>query len=207
MVQTSSPTSAAQGAGSPLVVFDLDGTLADTALDLVETLNVILEREGLAPLPLNEARDLIGAGARALITRGFHVRQKPLSPERLDELAAQGYALAVCTNKMQDHSRRLLAELGILDRFVFLAGRDTYPICKPDPRHLTYTIADAKGDPQRAVLIGDSKTDVDTARAANIPVIGVDFGYTETPMPLLKPDRLISHFDALVPAVQALIRL
>lgn len=228
-------SSAAAPLGNAIVVFDLDGTLADTALDLVETLNVILEAEGLAPLPLDEARDLIGAGARALITRGFQVRQKPLTPERLDALflafldhygenltkhtklypgveqaldtlAEHGFTLAVCTNKMQDHSRRLLAELGILDRFAVLAGRDTYPMCKPDPRHLTLTIADAKGDPRRAVLIGDSKTDVDTARAADIPVIGVDFGYTETPMKLLMPDRLISHFDALVPAVQAILR-
>lgn len=232
MVHLSSPA-AQSGAG--IVVFDLDGTLADTALDLVETLNFVLTNEGVEPLPLDEARDLIGAGARALIARGFKVRQKPLSNEHLDHLfvafldhyggnltqhtklypgveqaldtlADQGFTLAVCTNKMQDHSRRLLAELGILDRFAALAGRDTYPMCKPDPRHLTLTIADAKGDPRRAVLIGDSKTDVDTARAAAIPVIGVDFGYTETPMKLLMPDRLISHFDALVPAVQALIR-
>lgn len=221
--------------GAPIVVFDLDGTLADTALDLVATLNVILQQEGLDPLPLNEARDLIGAGARALISRGFHVRKKPLSPEKLetlflafidhygknlvahttlypgvvsalDTLAEQGFTLAVCTNKMQDHSRQLLDALGILDRFAALAGRDTYPVYKPDPRHLTLVIADAQGDPQRAVLVGDSKTDVDTARAADIPVIGVDFGYTEIPMNVLMPDRLISHFDALVPAVQAVIR-
>lgn len=221
--------------GAPIVVFDLDGTLADTASDLIVTLNVILQREGLDPLPLEEARDLIGAGARALIARGFQVRRKPLTPDyleglfhafldhygqnlvvhtklypgivtALDTLAAQGFTLAVCTNKMQDHSRQLLDALGIIDRFATLAGRDTYPMCKPDPRHLTLTIADAKGDPRRAVLVGDSKTDVDTARAADIPVIGVDFGYTDTPMDRLMPDRLISHFDALVPAVQALIR-
>lgn len=221
--------------GTPIVVFDLDGTLADTALDLVATLNVILQSEGLEPLPLDEARDLIGAGARALISRGFHVRQRPLTPDRLDTLflafldhygqnlvahtklypgveqaldtlAGQGFTLAVCTNKMQDHSRQLLDALGILDRFAALAGRDTYPVFKPDPRHLTLTIADAKGDPRRAVLVGDSKTDVDTARAADIPVIGVDFGYTEIPMADLQPDRLISHYDALVPAVGAVIR-
>ena len=227
MAQLTSPA-------SPIVVFDLDGTLADTALDLIETLNAILQSEGLDPLPLDEARDLIGAGARALISRGFHVRQKPLTPQRLDQLfiafldhygrnlvvhtklypgveealdrlAGQGYTLAVCTNKMQDHSRQLLDALGILDRFAALAGRDTYPVFKPDPRHLTLTIADAKGDPRRAVLVGDSKTDVDTARAADIPVIGVDFGYTEIPMRDLMPDRLIGHHDGLVPAVQALI--
>ena len=221
--------------GAPIVVFDLDGTLADTASDLIATLNAILQAEGLDPLPLADARDLIGAGARALIARGFQVRQKPLTPahleklflafldhygrhlvvhtklypgvtQALDALTAEGFTLAVCTNKMQDHSRQLLDALGILDRFAALAGRDTYPVCKPDPRHLTLTIADAKGDPGRAVLIGDSKTDVDTARAADIPVIGVDFGYTETPMNLLMPDRLISHFDALVPAVKAVIR-
>ena len=224
----------AQLSSSPIVVFDLDGTLADTALDLIATLNFILEREGLAPVPLVQARDLIGAGARALITRGFEAQNKALPPERLealfidfldhygrnlvqhtklypgvetslDDLAAEGYTLAVCTNKVEAHSRTLLAALGILDRFAAIAGRDTYPVYKPDPRHLTMTIADAQGDASRAVLIGDSKTDVDTARAATIPVIGVDFGYTEIPMNALMPDRLISHFDALVPAVRSLI--
>ena len=227
MVQLASPS-------SPIVVFDLDGTLADTAHDLIATLNFILKREGLEPVPLDQARDLIGAGARALLTRGFQARNEALSPERLEQLfldflayygdhlvhhtklypgvvsaldmlAADGYTLAVCTNKMAGHSRALLTQLGILDRFAVLAGRDTYPVYKPDPRHLTLTIADAKGDPRRAVLIGDSKTDVDTARAADIPVIGVDFGYTEMPMNALMPDRLISHFDDLVPAVRSLI--
>ena len=167
--------------GAPIVVFDLDGTLADTASDLIATLNVIMEREGLDPLPLDEARDLIGAGARALIARGFQVRQKTLEPERLetlfgafldhygqnlvvhtklypgivgalDTLAEQGFTLAVCTNKMQEHSRQLLDALGILDRFAALAGRDTYTMYKPDPRHLTLTIADAKGDPRLSLI-------------------------------------------------------
>ncbi|MFE1597738.1 HAD family hydrolase [Methylobacterium sp. ID0610] len=218
---------------APVVVFDLDGTLAETAGDLIATLNVVLAEEGLPPVDGSLARDLIGAGARAMIERGFAAGGRAIAPARLDalfraflahygqhlcershlfpgavaaldRLAAAGYRLAVCTNKVEDHSVRLLQRLGVADRFAAICGRDTFPWFKPDPRHLTETIARAGGDPARAVMVGDSRTDIATARAARIPVVAVPFGYTEIPVRDLGPDLIIDHFDALFDAVQHL---
>jgi phosphoglycolate phosphatase len=218
----------------PIVVFDLDGTLADTAQDLVATLNVVLAQEKLAPLSFEKARDLIGAGARPLIQRGFEASNAPLSDQRLQELyaffldhyhhniavhsvlfpgvvqaldllAAQGFRLAVCTNKMEAHALELLKVLGIIDRFAFISGKDTFDVFKPDPIHLTRTIERARGDVKRAVMVGDSKTDIDTAKNATIPVVGVSFGYTNIHVRDLGADAVIDHFDELVPAVQRLM--
>src|SRR5215218_9202849 len=220
---------------SPIAVFDLDGTLADTAGDLVGTLNVILEREGLARVPVPKVRDMIGAGARALIERGFEAAGKELTPARLDELFRQfmvhygeniclrtqlypgvaaaldrleeaGFILAVCTNKVEEHSVKLLDELGIGHRFAANCGRDTFPYFKPDPRHLTLTIGKAGGHPGRALMVGDSRTDIVTAKAARIPVIAVPFGYTDVPVQSLGPDRVIGHFDELFGAVGDLMK-
>src|ERR671921_1562469 len=219
----------------PIAVFDLDGTLADTAGDLVGTLNVILEREGLSPLPVRKARDMIGAGARALIERGFEAAGKELTPGHLDELFRQfmvhygenicvrtrlypgvvdaldrleaaGFILAVCTNKVEEHSVRLLDRLGIGHLFAANCGRDTFAYFKPDPRHLTLTIERAGGHPGRAVMIGDSRTDIVTAQNARIPCIAVPFGYTDVPVQELGPDLVIDHFDDLFAAVQAVMR-
>lgn len=219
----------------PIAVFDLDGTLADTAGDLVGTLNVILAQEGLAPLPLAQARDMIGAGARALIERGFEAAGKELAPdhldtlfkrfmvhyvenicvktelfpgvvEALDRLEEAGFILAVCTNKFEEQSVKLLDKLGIGHRFAVNCGRDTFPYFKPDPRHLTLTIESAGGDPSRAVMVGDSRTDIVTAQNAGIPVVAVTFGYTEVPVQALNPDVVIDHFDDLFSAVTRLMK-
>jgi phosphoglycolate phosphatase len=219
----------------PIAVFDLDGTLADTAGDLIGTLNVILEQEGLAPLPVEDARDMIGAGARALIERGFEAAGKELLPARLDELyrqfmvhygenicvrtqlfpgaraalerlGAAGFILAVCTNKVEEHSVRLLDRLGIGHLFAANCGRDTFAYFKPDPRHLTLTIERAGGHPGRAVMIGDSRTDIVTAQNARIPCIAVPFGYTDVPVQELGPDLVIRHFDELVAAVGSVLK-
>ncbi len=218
----------------PILIFDLDGTLADTAGDLIATLNVLLAREGLPTVARSAARSLVGAGARALIERGFALNGAPLAPERLDPLVADflahyeariaeesalfpgaraalerfsgaGFRLAVCTNKPERLARLLLEKLEIDDRFAAICGRGTFPMHKPDPRTLTLTIEAAAGDPRRAVMVGDSKTDIDTARAAGAPVVAVDFGYTETPVAALAPDRVISHFDDLWGAARAIL--
>lgn len=218
----------------PIAVFDLDGTLAETSGDLVGTLNTILAREGLQPLPLAEARDLIGAGAKALLQRGFSAAGASLTPARLnslfddflahygehlaektylypgvvaalDTLEERGFLLAICTNKVERHAVALLQSLGIGERFATICGRETFAWAKPDPRHITLTIERAKGDPARAVMVGDSLNDVDAARAAGIPVVGVTFGYTDIPMGELKPDRVIDHFSALPRAVSELL--
>jgi phosphoglycolate phosphatase len=221
-------------ASPPIAVFDLDGTLAETAGDLIGTLNVLLTREGLTELPLSQARGLIGAGAKALIRRGFEAEGRPLTPEdhdrlfddfigyyddhlsdtshlfegvvpALDALEAAGFRFAVCTNKFEHQSVKLLTTLGVADRFAAICGRDTFPQYKPDPRHLTETIARAGGDPARAVMVGDSRTDIDTAKAAGIPVVAVTFGYTDVHVSELAPDRVIEHFSQLPDAVTGLV--
>jgi phosphoglycolate phosphatase len=218
---------------APILVFDLDGTLADTADDLIGALNVLLSREGYPNLPLAESRWMVGAGARALVQRGFAANGAELAPARIellvqdflahyedhiadetrlfpgaqaaiDRFAQAGFKLAVCTNKPENLSKLLLSRLGVEDRFAAICGRETFPVNKPDPRALLLTIDAARGDPQRAVMVGDSKTDVDTAKNAGVPMVAVDFGYTDAPVVEYAPDRVISHFDDLWEAVASL---
>jgi phosphoglycolate phosphatase len=218
----------------PILVFDLDGTLVETATDLVATLNVVLEQEGLAPVRYEEARSMVGHGARALIERGLaanNVTHDAATIDRLfdtyiayyaahiadtsrpfegveaalDHFAAEGWLLAVCTNKLEGLSKLLLDALGLSSRFAAICGADTFAVRKPDPLALTETIRRAGGDPRRAIMIGDSITDIDTAKAASVPVIAVDFGYTTVPVTELGPDVVISHFDELADAVTGLM--
>jgi phosphoglycolate phosphatase len=212
-------------AGATLV-FDLDGTLVETAPDLVGTLNTLLAREALAPMPPAQARNLIGQGARALISRGFQAAGAPLPPARLDalfadfidhylgrialesrpfpglvealdEVEAEGARLAVCTNKRTDLSLALLDALALTPRFSAVVGADAASAPKPDARHLIETIVRAGGDRGRAVMIGDSASDAGAARAAGVPLVLVSFGYTETPAAELGADALIDHFAEL----------
>ena len=122
----------------------------------------------------------------------------------LDRFAAEGWKLAVCTNKMEHSSRLLLDQLGVTPRFAFICGQDTFGIAKPDPKPLLETIRAAGGTLPGAVMVGDSVTDIRTARNAGAPVVAVDFGYTDVPVAELGPDRVISHFDALYEAALAL---
>ena len=124
--------------------------------------------------------------------------------DALDALAGSGYRFAVCTNKLERLSVLLLEELNIASRFEAICGQDTFGIQKPDPEVLRRTIAAAGGSPQRAIMIGDSATDIRTARAAGIPVIAVDFGYSDRPVSEFGPDRIISHFAQLRSAIAAI---
>ena len=215
------------------VVFDLDGTLVDTAPDLIETLNVVFTRDGLPPLAYGAARDMIGGGARRMIESALKLQGRVLADgavdrmfadfitryaahiadrsqpfpgldAALDRLAPRGCQFAVCTNKLESLSRLLLEALGLSRRFAAICGQDTFGMQKPDPEILRRTIRAAGGALQRAVMVGDSGTDIATARAAGVPVVAVDFGYSETPVRELGPDRVISHFDQLADAVFAL---
>jgi phosphoglycolate phosphatase len=215
------------------VVFDLDGTLVDTAPDLINALNFILTREGLPAVPREVARAMIGAGARKLIERGLEVDGRPAGPgdvtrltndfidryaahiadqsrpfeglvDALDDLAALGYRFAVCTNKLEWLSKLLLEQLGLSARFAAICGADTFGVSKPDPAILRQTIIRAGGDVASAVMVGDAGPDVGVARRAGVPVIGVTFGYTEVPLADFKPDRLIDHMRELPAAVESL---
>lgn len=221
-----------------IAVFDLDGTLAETAGDLIATLNVILSRQDLGPVSLEDGRKLVGAGARALIQRGYEMAGRSISGEplehlfrdfiehyeaniaveshlfegveaALDHFQNNDWLLAVCTNKVQIPARHLLEALGAAHRFAAICGQDTFTIdgqtlCKPDPRALLKTIERAGGDPRMAVMVGDSRTDIDTAKAAGIPVVAVDFGYTDRHVSEFEPDAVISHFNELAQAVESI---
>jgi len=215
------------------IVFDLDGTLIDTAPDLIDTLDVVFAREGLPPVPYNPARNLIGGGARGMIARGIAAEGRTLAPEKLeqmfadfiahysahiadrsrpfpgvidalDELAAQGWRLAVCTNKLESLSVQLLQTLSLAGRFAAICGQDTFGIQKPNPEVLRRTVVAAGGELQSAIMVGDSATDIHTAQAAGIPVIAVDFGYSERPVAEFGPDRVISTFNHLPETITAI---
>lgn len=211
---------------APIIVFDLDGTLVHTAPDLLDSLNHCLASVDIAPVHENEINRIVGFGSRVMIERAYAVRQRQLAPGQLDELQAMflehytdnvpgrshpypgvieaiarfqnaGYVAAICTNKLEGMSKSLLSALGIAQHFKAICGSDTFPVRKPDPGHLLSTIAMAGADPNRAVMVGDSRTDIDTAKAAGIPVIAVDFGYTDRHVREFEPSRIISHFDEL----------
>ena len=216
------------------VVFDLDGTLVDTAPDLINALNYILVREGMPPVPLHSARTMIGAGVRRLIERGLELEGRAVALEdldrltrdfidyyadhiadasrpfegleaALDDLAARGCRFAVCTNKLEWLSKLLLDRLGLSARFSAICGADTFGISKPDPAILRQTVARAGGQLSASIMVGDAGPDIGVARRAGIPVIGVEFGYTEVPIADFKPDRLIGHMRDLPAAVESLM--
>jgi phosphoglycolate phosphatase len=213
------------------IVFDLDGTLIDTAPDLISTLNLILAGEGLSPVPYDEARRMIGGGAKGMIAKALDSEGRPEAkadldrmfgafiehyaahiadrsrpfPElatALDRLAAEGHRLAVCTNKLEWLAVRLLNTLKLTQHFAVICGQDTFGVMKPDPEILRRTVLRAGGELDRAIMVGDSGTDVRTARAAGVPVIAVNFGYSEVPIATLRPDRIIGSFAELPGAVQ-----
>lgn len=215
------------------IVFDLDGTLIDTAPDLIDTLNLILGLEGLPVIPFATARQMIGGGAKAMIEQALVAEGRSCSTEEIDHLyrafiahysahiadrsrpfpkleatleglAAAGHRLAVCTNKLEWLSIRLLQTLKLAQHFGAICGQDTFGTQKPDPEIFRRTVRRAGGEPSRAIMIGDSKTDIATARAAKVPVIAVDFGYSDVAIEALGPDRIISSYADLPAAIAGL---
>lgn len=215
------------------IVFDLDGTLIDTAPDLIDTLNLVLREQGLPVVPYDTARPLIGGGAKGMIERALilegrsastadvdalyapfvahyaaHIADRsrpfPQLEATLDRLAGEGHRLAVCTNKLEWLSKRLLETLQMAQHFAAICGQDTFGVQKPDPHIFRQTVLRAGGEPERAIMVGDSVTDIRTARAANVPIVAVDFGYTDVPIATLQPDRVISSFAELPGAIEAL---
>lgn len=215
------------------LVFDLDGTLIDTAPDLAEATNHVLTSMHLSPIDESEIRPFVGHGAMAMIEGALAAHGRAPSRDELDkafdvfldhytahiadfsrpydglldaarQARAAGAKLAVCTNKLEPLARALLDELGMTELFAAITGRDSLGVWKPDPGHLTGTIALANGTNDKAIMIGDSGTDIATAQAASIPIIAVDFGYSTEPVATYAPTVIISHFRELIPAVERL---
>lgn len=216
------------------VVFDLDGTLVDTAPDLINAVNRALDGAGYAVVPPEAVRPFIAFGGRRMLEESVRVaglnpeadeieilferfmahyevdiavesRPFPGLIEALDQLAARGARMGVCTNKREGLSRTLLAELDMERYFGAIVGRDTLPVCKPHPGHVTGTVARAGGELARAVMVGDSSTDIRAAQAAGVPVIAVGFGYPDRPVETLGADALIEDYGALMGELASLL--
>lgn len=208
------------------IVFDLDGTLVDTAPDLTAALNVALAAERRPAVDPATVRHLVGHGARALIERGLalsggggeagsaralpvfleyyaaHIadgsRPYPGAEAAMDVLAANGVRLAICTNKPVALATALIDALGWTGRFAAIVGGDSLPVRKPDPAPLFAAIAQAGGDPAATVYVGDTSVDIATARAAGVPVIAVAFGFADQPVASLGADAVIDDFGELM---------
>ncbi|MEO1198431.1 MAG: HAD-IA family hydrolase [Pseudomonadota bacterium] len=215
----------------PVAIFDLDGTLVDSARDLLVTLNRVLEQDGLPQVPGSDIRPHIGHGARGMIESALrhhgatrsasdidamhrrfledyertltdHTIPFPGIVDLLDSLSKAGARLGVCTNKYERFSVAVLKQLGLLNRFDTVVGPDTLGVRKPDPAHITGTIARLGGEAGRAVMFGDSAPDVDAAKAAGVPVIVFRHGYPSAPADTLGADLVVDDVaDALEPAL------
>lgn len=216
------------------VVFDLDGTLIDTIADIAVAMNLAFAEAGHDPLPVDVYRELVGEGATTTLTRGLKILTgvaDPAEVERLhdafvahysaapathslpypgilsllDQLAAAGSRLAVCTNKDQQATDAILEALDLTGRFAAIVGVTPALPKKPDPAMLRAAVAGAGGSMADAVMIGDSKTDVAMARAGGVPVIAVSFGYSQTPARELGADVVIDHYDEALAALATLV--
>lgn len=215
-------------------VFDLDGTLVDSANDLIRATNHTLQVAGLSAVPGETLRTTVSHGARAMLEQALRLLGKDMPKGDVDRLQATflayyadniaidtrpfpgaiatlgrmrtaGARLAVCTNKTEQLARRLLRAVEMDGLFHAITGRDTLPVCKPDPGHLIGTVILADGDLSSVVMVGDSEIDIKTARAAGIPSIGVTFGYSPEPIDTFQPGATIAHFDELEPSIRRLM--
>ena len=218
------------------LAFDLDGTLVDSAPDLIGTLNRLLAEQGHPPVPLSSARHLVGHGARALLRHGFAeagaIWDEAADPglfdrfiadyveriadesrafegvvETLEALAARGAILCVATNKRSDLAETLIGALDLERHFTAVVGADRVSARKPAAAHLIEAVRLAGGDPQRAIMVGDASTDTGSARAAGVPCVVCGFGYNDRPAHELGGDVVIARFGDLIAAVDRLTRV
>lgn len=224
-----------KSSSSPVIVFDLDGTLVSSMEDLLVTLNVVLTGAGYSAIDTDRVKTMIGHGAKVLLQRGLEYNNATWSEESLgelyetflrtyedhiadhtrpfpgvlaciDRLKAKGYRVAICTNKIERLTFPLLEALDLTRHFDAIVAADTFATRKPDAEPVLGAIARAGGVKQGSVMVGDSVTDIDAARAAGIPVIAVDFGYTPVPVTELGPDQVISHYDEFDAALEKLLQ-
>lgn len=220
----------------PLVVFDLDGTLIDTAPDLLASLNHVIIGDGMEPVDEQKLRKFVGFGGRVMIQNAYEDAERHLEDQKLDHLLEDfvshyasnmpgssqpypglmqalenlkegGCKFAICTNKTEALSHQLIDSLGLSYWFEANCGQDTFPVRKPHPDHLLRTIEMAGSNRADAIMIGDTPTDFATAKAAGIPLIAVDFGYCDEPVSKYEPNKVISHYDELtIPLISELLK-
>ncbi len=217
------------------IVFDLDGTLVDTAPDLLSALNAVLTAEGHTAVVPSDLRHIVGHGAKAMfehallrtgapvapdrmksLTERFlayyrdHIaddsRPFPRVPETLAALAGEGALLGICTNKAQELTELLLDSLDLTAHFGSIVGGSRTPYAKPDPRHVMEVVTQLKGVREGAIMIGDSGIDVAAARAAGIPIIAMSYGYTPVPAHELGADAVTDDFAELPSLISRLVR-
>ena len=210
------------------LVFDLDGTLIDSAPDLHRCLNTVLAEQGRAGVSLADIRAMVGDGAAKLVERGFADTGAPVEPAVLPELVQRfllhysagrhalthafpgvvdtlaalrerGFRLGVCTNKPYGPTMEILEVLGLTGYFGAVTGGDSLPVRKPDAGHLLGTLDLLGAAAAQAVMIGDSANDVAVARAAGVPALVVRYGYTRTPVEQLGADAIIERFEEIIP--------
>ncbi len=218
------------------IIFDLDGTLIDSALDVGAAVNRVLVEQGFEPIDDQTARDLMGEGGKAMVNKAFRLRGHELTEATLQRLTrrfvdhyradpigrttlypdvievvaalhAQNITMAVCTNKFEQPARVILDALGLGRYIGDVAGADTFAMRKPDPGHLLHLLRRLGRDHKRAAMVGDSIHDVQAAKAAGIPVIAVTWGYTIEPAASFGADVLIDRFSALPAALRGLAAL
>lgn len=216
------------------IVFDLDGTLVDSAPDLVRALNETMALEGLPRMKLETVRNMVGQGARVLIERaaaraGVNFRDEKLDQmteafvdfyradiaresrpfpgveDTLAELAAMGAKLTVCTNKRTELSTQLLTALGLADCFAAIVGADAVTQRKPHPDHYRAAVTRGGGSVRRSVMIGDTVADIASARGAGAPVAVAAFGYSDVSAETLGADVVLNHFSEVTPVCRRLL--
>ncbi|MGO9172733.1 MAG: HAD-IA family hydrolase [Rhodomicrobium sp.] len=221
---------------SATIVFDLDGTIADTADDLADAANAALISEGFGEAPAEAIKKGVGYGAKAMLQSALSAGGHAADAELLGRLSAKlvahyeeniaaktrlfpgflevaavlrlgGARLVLCTNKRERLALRLIAVLGVGSLFDAVAGGDTFPFHKPDPRHIAELVRLAGGELSASVMVGDSEADIDAARAAGIPVIAAGFGYASQPADELGADAVMHRFEELPALIGAVLPL
>ena len=204
------------------VLFDLDGTLVDTAPDLIRAHNHVMKKFGYPTKSINELKNAVGKGAKAIMAKGngkWEWFDEKIKNEMTDEFLSfykknilhestllngvkefliwcknQNISMAVCTNKTEHLAIDLLKKIEIYDFFEYVSGHNTFEYCKPDPRHLLKTIEILNGDREKSIMIGDSETDANAAKEAEIPMILLKYGYTEKRSEEIYHNHLIKDF-------------
>ena len=210
------------------ILFDLDGTLVDTATDLLSAHNYVMKKFGYNTKNIDEIKDIVGKGAAVMLGRSIwgsarkelsNISNKKIKDKMIKEFLdfygknivvksklvkgvyeflkwakSNNISMAVCTNKQEHLAVSLLKEIKIYDFFEYVSGRNTFDYCKPDPKHLTSTIEIMNGDIKKSLMVGDSENDADAAKAAGIPMILLEDGYTEKKIEQIHYDHLIKDF-------------